>query len=65
MWNFDFDDLDRNKIRKYSLIAVISFFSIVALFLIFPFLFYTIIFLGIVVPAYFLIKNYKKNNYEE
>ena len=30
-----------------------------------PFLFYTIIFLGIVVPAYFLIKNYKKDNYEE
>jgi len=63
MW--DFDNFDRNKIRKYSLIAVLTFFSITALFLIFPFLFYTIVFLGILIPTFFLIKNYKKDKYEE
>lgn len=58
---FDFDDFDRDKIRKISLIVVLLFFSITALFLIFPILFYIIVFLGIVIPSLILFKNYKKN----
>lgn len=62
---FDFDEFDREKIRKYSLITVLTFFSVTALFLIFPFLFYTIVFLGVVIPAYFLYKNHKNNKDEK
>jgi len=65
MFNFDFDDMDREKLKKYILIGIIIFFGIIGLFLIFPFLFYTIVFLGVVIPSYILYKNYKKNNYEK
>lgn len=59
MIDFDFDDLDRDQIRKYSLIAVLIFFTIIGIFLIFPIIFYIIVLLGIVIPSYFLYKNYK------
>jgi NADH:ubiquinone oxidoreductase subunit 4 (subunit M) len=65
MFNFDFDDIDREKLKKYILIGIIIFFGVIGLFLIFPFLFYTIVFLGVVIPSYILYKNYKKNNYEK
>ena len=65
MFDFDFDEFDRGKIRTISLIAVIAFFSIVALFLIFPILFYIIVFLGISIPSYILYRNYKKNKNEK
>ena len=45
MFNFDFDELDRSQIRTFALIAVLVF--------------YIIVFLGIVIPSYFLYKNYK------
>ena len=63
--NFDFDDIDRDKLKKYILIAVLIFFSIIALFLIFPTLFYIIVFLGISIPSYILYRNYKNNKYEK
>jgi len=59
MFNFDFDELDRNQIRTFVLIAVLVFFIIVVILLIFPIIFYIIVFLGIVIPSYFLYKNYK------
>lgn len=65
MFNFDFDDIDREKLKKYILISIIIFFGVIGLFLIFPFLFYIIVFLGVVIPSYILYKNYKKNNYEK
>jgi NADH:ubiquinone oxidoreductase subunit 4 (subunit M) len=65
MFDFDFDDIDREKLKKYILIGIIIFFGVIGLFLIFPFLFYTIVFLGVVIPSYILYKNYKKNNYEK
>ena len=65
MFDFDFDDIDREKLKKYILITIIIFFGIIGLFLIFPFLFYTIVFLGVVIPSYILYKNYKKNKYEK
>ena len=65
MFDFDFDDIDREKLKKYILIGIIIFFGIIGIFLIFPFLFYTIVFLGVVIPLYILYKNYKKNNYEK
>lgn len=63
--DFDFDDIDRDKLKKYILIAVLIFFSIIALFLIFPTILYIIVFLGISIPAYFLYKDYKNNKYEK
>ena len=65
MFDCDFDDIDREKLKKYILIGIIIFFGVIGLFLIFPFLFYTIVFLGVVIPSYILYKNYKKNNYEK
>jgi NADH:ubiquinone oxidoreductase subunit 4 (subunit M) len=65
MFDFDFDDIDREKLKKYILIGIIIFFGVIGLFLIFPFLFYTIVFLGVVIPSYILYKNYKKNKYEK
>ena len=63
--NFDFDDIDRDKLKKYILIAMIVFFGIIALFLIFPILFYILVFLGISIPSYILYRNYKNNKYEK
>lgn len=65
MINFDFDDIDRDKLKKYILITIIGFFGVIGLFLIFPFLFYTIVFLGVIIPSYILYKNHKKNKYEK
>ncbi len=59
MWDFDFDEIDRGKLKMYSLIAIISFFSIIAIFLIFPIIFYIIVFLGIIIPSYYLYKFFK------
>jgi len=63
--NFDFDDIDRDKLKKYILIAIIVFFGIIALFLMFPTLFYILVFLGISIPSYILYRNYKNNKYEK
>jgi hypothetical protein len=65
MFDFDFDDIDREKLKKYILIGIIIFFGVIGLFLIFPFLFYGIVFLGVSISSYILYKNYKKNNYEK
>jgi hypothetical protein len=65
MFDFDFDDIDREKLKKYILIGIIIFFGVIGLFLIFPFLFYSIVFLGVSIPSYILYKNYKKGNYEK
>lgn len=65
MINFDFDDIDRDKLKKFILITIIVFFGVIGLFLIFPFLFYTIVFLGVIIPSYILYKNHKKNKYEK
>jgi lipopolysaccharide/colanic/teichoic acid biosynthesis glycosyltransferase len=62
---FDFDDIDREDIKKIILIVILIFFSIVGLFLIFPILLHIIVFLGIVIPSYILYKNYKKDKYEK
>jgi hypothetical protein len=62
---FDFDDIDRDKVKKYILLAIVIFFSVIALFLIFPTIFYIIVFLGISIPSYILYRNYKNNNYEK
>lgn len=62
---FDFDNLDRGKIRQYSLIALICFFSFLTLITIFPIILYVILFLGITIPSYFLYKNYKNDRDDE
>jgi len=55
--NFDFDDIDRDKLKRYILISIIVFFSIIGILIIFPFIFYLIVVLGISIPSYILYKN--------
>ena len=55
--NFDFDDIDRDKLKRYILISIIVFFSIIGILIIFPFIFYMIVVLGISIPSYILYKN--------
>jgi len=62
---FNFDDLNRGKIRQYILIVVICFFSFLTLITIFPIILYVILFLGITIPSYFLYKNYKNDKDDE
>ena len=63
--NFDFDDIDRDKLKRYILISIIVFFSIIGILIIFPFIFYMIVILGISIPSYILYKNYKNNRDEK
>jgi len=63
--NFDFDDIDRDKLKRYILISIIIFFSIIGILIIFPFIFYIIVVLGISIPSYILYKNYKNNRDEK
>ena len=63
--NFDFDDIDRDKLKRYILISTIVFFSIIGILIIFPFIFYIIVVLGISIPSYILYKNYKNNRDEK
>jgi len=63
--NFDFDDIDRDKLKRYILISIIVFFSIIGILIIFPFIFYMIVVLGISIPSYILYKNYKNNRDEK
>lgn len=63
--NFDFDDIDRDKLKRYILISIILFFSIIGILIIFPFIFYMIVVLGISIPSYILYKNYKNNRDEK
>jgi hypothetical protein len=62
---FDFDDIDRSKMKQYSLIAVICFFSSITIIIIFPVILYIILFLGMAIPSYFLYKNYKNDKDDE
>ena len=55
--NFDFDDIDRDKLKRYILISIIVFFSIIGILIIFTFIFYMIVVLGISIPSYILYKN--------
>lgn len=63
--DFDFDDIDRDKLKRYILISIIVFFSIIGILIIFPFIFYMIVVLGISIPSYILYKNYKNNRDEK
>lgn len=55
--DFDFDDIDRDKLKRYILISIIVFFSVIGILIIFPFIFYMIVVLGISIPSYILYKN--------
>ena len=65
MFGFDFEDIDRDKIKVYTLITIIVFFSVVGILILFPFIFYLIVVLGITIPSYILYKNYKNNKDEK
>ena len=58
-------DIDKEKLKKNILIGIIIFFNIIGLFLVFPFLLYLIIFLGILIPSYILYKNKNKKEKDE
>ena len=54
MW--DPDDYDREKVEKILCWSLLIIFGFIGLVQIFPFILYIIIFLGITIPVYFLIK---------
>ena len=54
MW--DPDDYDREKVEKILCWALLIIFGFIGIIQIFPFILYIIIFLGITIPVYFLIK---------
>ena len=62
---FDFDKIDRGKIRFYSLIGVICFCLFLTIIIIYPIILYIILFLVITIPSFFLYKNYKNNKDDE
>ena len=62
---FDFDDIDKDKLKKVILITIIIIFSVIGLFLIFPILFYIFVSLGILIPSIILYRIFKNEKYEK
>jgi Flp pilus assembly protein TadB len=58
---FDFDDFDKDKIKKTLLISILSVSTFILLLLIFPTMAYIIVILGILIPAYILYKKKKED----
>jgi Flp pilus assembly protein TadB len=58
---FDFDDFDKDKIKKTLLISIFSVSTFILLLLIFPTMAYIIVILGILIPAYILYKKKKED----
>lgn len=59
---FDFDDFDKDKIKKTLLITILSVSTFMLILLIFPILAYIIVILGILIPTYILYKKKKEEN---
>jgi hypothetical protein len=62
IYMFDFDDFDKDKIKKTLMISILSVSSFILLLLIFPTLLYVIVVLGILIPTYTLYKNKKEKD---
>ena len=61
IYMFDFDDFDKDKIKKTLLISILSVSTFILLLLIFPTMAYIIVILGILIPAYILYKKKKED----
>jgi ABC-type multidrug transport system fused ATPase/permease subunit len=59
---FDFDNFDREKIKRVVLITILSMSLFFLLLLIFPTIAYIILILGVAIPTYFLYKNKKEED---
>jgi hypothetical protein len=59
---FDFEDFDKDKIKKTLLISILSVSTFILLLLIFPTLLYVIVVLGILIPTYILYKKKKEKD---
>jgi hypothetical protein len=59
---FDFDDFDKDKIKKTLLITILSVSTFMLILLIFPILAYIIVILGVLIPTYILYKKKKEEN---
>jgi hypothetical protein len=59
---FDFDNFDREKIKRVVLITILSMSLFFLLLLIFPTIAYIILILGVAIPTYFLYKKKKEED---
>ena len=62
IYMFDWEDFDKDKIKKTLLIAILSVSTFMLLLLIFPTLAYIIVILGILIPTYILYKKKKEKD---
>lgn len=56
---FDWEDFDREKIKRVVMITILSMSLFFLLLLIFPTIAYIILILGVLIPTYILYKNKK------
>jgi Flp pilus assembly protein TadB len=56
---FDWEDFDREKIKRVVMITILSMSLFFLLLLIFPTITYIILILGVLIPTYILYKNKK------
>jgi len=59
---FDWEDFDREKIKRVVMITILSMSLFFLLLLIFPTLAYIILILGVLIPTYILYKNKKEKD---
>ena len=57
---FDWEDFDREKIKRVVMITILSMSLFFLLLLIFPTIAYIILILGVVIPTYILYKKKKE-----
>lgn len=59
---FDWEDFDREKIKRVVMITILSMSLFFLLLLIFPMIAYIILILGVLIPTYILYKNKKEKD---
>ena len=59
---FDWEDFDREKIKRVVMIIILSMSLFFLLLLIFPTIAYIILILGVLIPTYILYKNKKEKD---
>jgi len=59
---FDWEDFDREKIKRVVMITILSMSLFFLLLLIFPTIAYIILILGVVIPTYILYKKKKEKD---
>ena len=62
IYMFDWEDFDKDKIKKTLLISILSVSAFMLLLLIFPTIAYIILILGVTIPTYILYKKKKEKD---